>query len=200
MSPGVSCCWSTGGSGPINTSVTAWRASPVDLTSRGWATWNLEYRRLGGGGGWPASAQDVLTALDSVSQITSTDDAVISIIGHSAGGHLALWAAARAQRPVDLTVGLAPVTDLGLLSRSGGPGSSAASELLAAGAPPTIDQAPEPTLLVHGAHDLLVPLMHSTRLPNASLTVLDSYGHFELLDPKRDHWATVTSALDRIAG
>ncbi len=172
----------------------------VDLTKRGWATWNLEYRRLGGGGGWPASAHDVLTAIDSVSQVTSAADAGVAIIGHSAGGYLALWAATRASRPVDLTVGLAAVTDLRLLTESGGAGSSQAAELLAAGAPASIDDIPEPTLMVHGGGDSLVPVVHSTRVPKASVTVIEDLGHFEMLDPQQEHWATAIATLDAISG
>ena len=173
----------------------------VDLTTRGWATWNLEYRRLGGGGGWPASAQDVVTALDSVGQITETSGRPTAIMGHSAGGHLALWAATRAREPVALTVGLAPVTDLGRLSDSDGPGSGPAAKLLASGAPRTIDTVPDSTLLIHGNDDTLVPSEHSTRLQEvATVSVIQGFGHFELIDPNRDHWATVVDALDAVEG
>ncbi len=173
----------------------------VDLTTRGWATWNVEYRRLGGGGGWPASAQDVVTAIDSVGQITETSGRPTAIMGHSAGGHLALWAATRAREPLALTVGLAPVTDLGLLSDSGGPGSVPAATLLASGAPKTIETVPESTLLIHGDEDTLVPSEHSTRLEAAAtVKVIQGFGHFELIDPHRDHWTTAIDALDAVDG
>lgn len=169
----------------------------VDLTKRGWATWNIEYRRLGGGGGWPGSGQDVRLALDYIRKAPEVDTAAPAVIGHSAGGHLALWAAARPPtETVRLTVGLAAVTDLASLAASDGPGSSEAKRLLASGAPPTLE-APPSTLLVHGEDDELVPLFHSTRLADtARVEVFPTLGHFDLLDPTREHWSTVFAALE----
>src|SRR5947209_17240556 len=69
-----------------------------DLLRRGWAVWNIEYRRLGGGGGWPATFADVAAAIDHLGQLGSLVDlSRASVLGHSAGGHLALWAAGRAR-------------------------------------------------------------------------------------------------------
>jgi acetyl esterase/lipase len=68
-----------------------------DLVRRGWATWNIEYRRVGGGGGWPATFADVAAAIDYLPQVRAPLDLGrgVTIIGHSAGGQLALWAAGR---------------------------------------------------------------------------------------------------------
>ncbi len=69
------------------------------LTREGFATWNIEYRRLGeDGGGWPGTLHDVSAAIDFVTSIASTyrlDLARVTTVGFSAGGHLSLWAAAR---------------------------------------------------------------------------------------------------------
>jgi len=75
-----------------------------DLASRGWAAWNIEYRRLGGvsGGGWPTTFGDVAAAIDHLAEIRTDfplDLARVVAIGHSAGGHLATWAAARHRLP-----------------------------------------------------------------------------------------------------
>jgi acetyl esterase/lipase len=71
-----------------------------DLLRRGWAVWNIEYRRVGGGGGWPVTFADVAAAIDYLSQVTVPLDLDgVTIIGHSAGGHLALWAAGRERLP-----------------------------------------------------------------------------------------------------
>jgi acetyl esterase/lipase len=71
-----------------------------DLVRRGWAVWNIEYRRLGNGGGWPATFEDVATAIDYLPQLDAPLDLErVSVLGHSAGGHLALWAAGRAKLP-----------------------------------------------------------------------------------------------------
>jgi acetyl esterase/lipase len=71
-----------------------------DLAARGFAVWNIEYRRIGAlGGGWPGTFQDVTAGIDHLA--TFVADGVeldlnrVTVIGHSAGGHLALWSAAR---------------------------------------------------------------------------------------------------------
>src|SRR5215468_7306163 len=65
------------------------------LTRRGVATWNIEYRRVGHpGGGFPGTLDDVAAAVDHLAQIApshSLDLSRVIAIGHSAGGHLALW-------------------------------------------------------------------------------------------------------------
>ena len=73
-----------------------------DLASRGWAAWNLEYRRLGrlSGGGWPTTFDDVAAGVDHLAELAAPLDlSRIVAIGHSAGGHLAAWAAARPRLP-----------------------------------------------------------------------------------------------------
>jgi acetyl esterase/lipase len=71
-----------------------------DLVRRGWAVWNIEYRRLGDGGGWPATFEDVAAAIDYLPELDAPLDLErVSILGHSAGGHLALWAAGRVKLP-----------------------------------------------------------------------------------------------------
>jgi 3-dehydroquinate dehydratase-2 len=170
----------------------------VDLTGRGFATLNVEYRRLGAGGGWPGSAHDVLTALEFVGQVPDLSTTVTAVVGHSAGGHLGLWATNRKRsRPVDLTVGLAVVTDLALLADSGGTGSAEARTLLDSGAPEQVAAIPNKTLLIHGEDDDLVPVSHSTRLGDgADVELVAGLGHFDLLDPGRPHWGRVVAALE----
>ncbi len=76
------------------------RALAGDLVRRGWAVWNIEYRRVGNGGGWPATFADVAAAIDHLAGLDAPLDlAQVSVLGHSAGGHLALWAAGRANLP-----------------------------------------------------------------------------------------------------
>ncbi len=73
------------------------------LRHAGLATWNIEYRRVDNtGGGWPGTFNDVAAAVDHLKQIAKTyelDLTRVIVIGHSAGGHLALWAAARHRLP-----------------------------------------------------------------------------------------------------
>ena len=79
------------------------RPIAADLTANGFATWNLEYRRLGNdGGGWPGSFRDIAAGADHLRQIASKNNLDLTrvvAIGHSAGGHFALWLAARAKLP-----------------------------------------------------------------------------------------------------
>jgi acetyl esterase/lipase len=76
----------------------------VDLAGRGYAVWNVEYRKLGEpGAGYPGTFQDVATAVDRLRTEApkyGLDLRRVVAVGHSAGGHLALWAASRARLPV----------------------------------------------------------------------------------------------------
>lgn len=74
------------------------------LRDAGFATWNVEYRRLGDeGGGWPGTFEDIAAAVDELRKLGPSyplDLTRLSVTGHSAGAHLALWAAARPRLPV----------------------------------------------------------------------------------------------------
>ncbi|MGC0238997.1 alpha/beta hydrolase family protein [Arthrobacter nitrophenolicus] len=70
----------------------------LDLAEHGVAAWNLEYRRAGNGGGWPGTFQDILAGIDTLGELAgphSLDLGKVVALGHSAGGHLAVWAAGR---------------------------------------------------------------------------------------------------------
>lgn len=69
-----------------------------DLAAHGIVAWNLEYRRAGNGGGWPRTFEDVLAGIDKLSEVAAEHDLDLNrvvALGHSAGGHLAVWAAGR---------------------------------------------------------------------------------------------------------
>lgn len=78
-------------------------ALAADLAGRGYAVWNIEYRKLGeAGAGYPGTFQDVGAAVDRLRDVAPRRDLDLSrviAVGHSAGGHLALWAASRGQIP-----------------------------------------------------------------------------------------------------
>ena len=74
-------------------------ATSADLADRGYAAWNVEYRRLGNGGGWPTTMTDVAAAVDHVAELPGVDPRRVVTLGHSAGGHLAVWAATRDRGP-----------------------------------------------------------------------------------------------------
>src|ERR1044071_5234016 len=85
------------------------------LTASGLATWNLEYRRIGNtGGGWPGTFEDVAAGCDyllSIAAESNLDLNRVIAIGHSAGGHLAMWLASR-KKPLAGVISLAGVVDL----------------------------------------------------------------------------------------
>ena len=91
----------------------------ADLAERGWAAANLEYRRVGAdGGGWPMTFDDVRAGIDALTMMDGLPLDRIVTIGHSAGGHLALWAASATGAVTDV-VSLAGVTDLEQAHRLG---------------------------------------------------------------------------------
>ena len=169
-----------------------------DLVARGWAAWNLEYRRLGDGGGWPATFDDVEAGIRAIG-------APAVAIGHSAGGHLALWAAARGL--VGGAVSQSGVTDLAEAARLG-LSRGVVRELLppdayALASPAELLPLGVPQLLVHGEVDDIVPVELSRSYHAAAiaagdavdLVTLPGVGHFEHLDPSSDAWRAVTDWL-----
>jgi acetyl esterase/lipase len=165
----------------------------VDLTERRLTTWNIEYRR--GHGRWPGCAHDVLGVIDHVRR-SEGPGLPLFMIGHSAGGHLALWAGSRRPGDIELVVGLSPITDLTAMSDAGDIGSVEARGLLAAGAPSAVGAVADKTFLFHGEDDEIVPTSQSTRLSTeARVELIPEMGHFPMLDPERGHWPLVVAEL-----
>lgn len=98
-------CWvdKLPGGNPRITTYELLRPLAAALTEAGIATWNIEYRRAGNpGGGWPGSYQDLSQAADFLRQISASTDLDLRrvvLVGHSSGGQLALWMAARSKLP-----------------------------------------------------------------------------------------------------
>ena len=168
----------------------------VDLARRGYSTWNIEYRRVGAGGGWPASAQDMLMALDFVPQL-GLDSQHVIVVGHSAGAHLAMWAAPRSVTEVLLHVALGPVLDLTTMSVSDAAGSEECRKMLDEGAPGSMRPDGVPTAIVHGDADQIVPVGHSIQF--ASENGIEHHrtetDHFALLDPTQPEWSWVVERI-----
>ena len=130
----------------------------------------------------------------------------VVLVGHSAGGHLALWAAAAHVCPtLTGTVALAPVADLALAHRLG-LGGGAVLRFLGAepGTRPDLDPsrmppAPGVTTLIHGVNDYTVPLQISESYvashPTARLVAVADAGHYEVIDPQAAAWPSVMAAV-----
>lgn len=200
----------------------------LDLTARGWATWNLEYHRVGSGGGWPVTLEDVARGIDHLGVLApghALDLSKVVAIGHSAGGHLALWAAARPRLPgqtsapgrqVSLVaaIGLAPVADL----ESGydddlGDGAVAAfmrrspadgPDRFATASPRQLLPLGVPQVIVHGTLDEAVPAAMSrdyaaaAKAAGDSITYheIDGADHMDMTDSDHEAWSIVTAKLE----
>ncbi len=179
------------------------------LTERGFASWNIEYRRVGPtGGGFPTTLDDVALAVDHHADGPWPK---IAVVGHSAGGHLALWNAGRntARRRADLTVGLAPVADVIAANRNG-VGVDATHNFFGG----DVDEVPERyrwgqpstdtfagrVVLVHGDQDDSVPVAQSQSIREHvdRLEVLPGVDHFQVIDPRHHSWLIVFEELDAV--
>src|SRR5512139_1798346 len=189
------------------------RAVAAALAAEGFVVATPEYRRVGGGGGWPTTADDVDAAVHAIPGLLEgigVPTTGLTVMGHSAGGHLALWLANQSHQ-IERVVGLAPVGDLRAAARERlGDG---ATQALLGGEPEEVperyDEA-DPAVrlrhrprcevrIVHGSHDDVVPLSNSQGLvaanPFVDLRVLEGADHFAVVDPTSSAWPAVTAAL-----
>lgn len=180
-------------------------ALAVALAEAGWSSANVEYRRLG-----PGAYRPMLDDVAAARRCLDGYHPVVAV-GHSAGGHLALWLGAEGL--VDACVALGGVCDLAEAARAG-LGDSAVQELLGG----SEDEVPEaylvadpgarlpldvPQLLVHGVDDDRVPLAHAKAYAvcaraagdDCRVVELDA-GHFEPIDPRSRVWPDVLGALE----
>jgi 3-dehydroquinate dehydratase-2 len=171
----------------------------IDLARRGWLTANVEYRRVGTGGGWPQSVDDVACAIEGVA--AAEDVGQLVVIGHSAGAQLALMAATRTQVPF-LPVSLGGVLDIETAQRDN-VGDGAVDAFLdgasATDASPLGIGFTEPVLVVHGDSDDRVPVSQARSFaaanPGAVLVELSGTGHYEVLERSDPAWIRTVDAV-----
>lgn len=198
------------------------RPLAADLARRGYVVWNLEYRRVGDGGGWPTTFEDVAAGLDKLADL-AVDAAHVVAVGHSAGGQLAVWAAGRGKLPSGAPGAHPEVPVTGVVSQAGvlalaqsarqGVGGAAAADLMGGGP----DKVPDryriadplaavpitaPVVCVHSKQDVNVPYSQSATYVDAATRagararVQEVDGdHFTLIDPRSAAWAVVVAAL-----
>lgn len=200
------------------------RPLAADLAAAGFAAVAVEYRRVGAGGGWPATVEDVAAALDALPGVDAAgrlDLADVTVVGHSAGGHLAAWAAARPLLPPEapgagprvrvaaavlqagvLDLERADEQDLGrgaVREFLGGPPSA---DVLALASPARLLPTGVEVLCVHGTGDDVVPPEQSERYARAAARAGDRVelrlvpgDHMALVDPAGPAWAVVREWL-----
>lgn len=203
----------------------------ADLTGRGIVTCNLEYRRIGNsGGGWPGTFQDISLVSYKIPEILKSDPRVdltrTMVMGHSAGGHLAIWLVSRhkvskysqlhdeQKSQIVNAISLAGVLDLrtawrqklghGIVARlmEGSPNDY--PDRYDAGSPIELLPNGARQVLIHGAVDNTVPVSQSEQFgrkaaesgDECSLVKLKDTGHFELIEPESDAWSSVVTAVE----
>ncbi|QHL89450.1 alpha/beta fold hydrolase [Nibribacter ruber] len=186
------------------------------LTKAGYATWNIEFRRVGNpGGGWPGTFLDVAQGIDFVKQLAKqypVNAKEVVLMGHSAGGHLALWAATRhciskesplyKQKPLKIkgVVSLAGIADLKTYATAPGSCNSAVPQLMGG----RLDQVPDlyavasplgrmplklPVRMVQGDKDPIVPVSQAKSM--ASFSSQKQYLVQEVIVPNAGHFDLV---------
>jgi acetyl esterase/lipase len=200
----------------------------ADLAGRGWAAWNIEYRRLGIGGGYPSTLEDAAAAIDHLATLADADTGRVVAVGHSAGGHLAAWAAGRGKLAAGApgagpavhlagVISLAGVLDLGAAARQN-IGNGAAIDFMG-GAPgehpdryavaDPLSQVPIPAAVrcVHARADDRVPFAQSVTYVAAArgagqdAQLLEVAGdHFSVADTAAPTWPAVIGALEELMG
>ena len=200
------------------------------LVQAGFAVWNIEYRRHGNGGEFPRMFLDVAAASDYLRQLADEHGLNLNLVismGHSAGGHLALWLAGRHRiepssplftekpTPVHATLALAPFADIGLLASEESPSDA----LLAVmdgppatvpanyryGSPAELLPIAKPQTIIVGSEDTAILdnahayVEKATRLGDEpTLTVLPDAGHFEVVSVQSAAWDEVQRAVLRL--
>ncbi|MCC9144214.1 MULTISPECIES: alpha/beta hydrolase [unclassified Arthrobacter] len=198
------------------------RPLAVDLAARGFAAWNLEYRRAGNGGGWPRTFEDVCAGIDALAPAAREYDVDLSpvvLLGHSAGGHLAVLAAGRTGSPVTLAgvVSSSGVLNLGEAHELGLSDGAVRNFL---GCPPESNPQryrdadpmhslplPVPVWALHGEEDTTVPLSSSSSWVDAArasgspaqLRMIPG-DHFAMITPGTKAWDAVVQVVCEAAG
>ena len=189
----------------------------IDLAAHGLAAWNLEYRRVGAGGGWPQTLLDVAAAVDALDGLdASLDLSRVAAVGHSAGGQLAFWAAARDTLPTEAPGADPRVRIHAVVSQAGVLDLTLGASLMPSSTPTRalfgdpsdhyeryVLASPRerlplgiPQLVLHGDRDDTVSMRIATSYATAArnagdpceFRVLSNTGHFEHIEAGSEAW------------
>jgi acetyl esterase/lipase len=174
------------------------QALSTALASAGYAVWSLEYRRTGDkGGGWPGTFDDVVAGINKTIDLASYGVSVenLALVGHSAGGHLAVLAGARSERLMvepDLVVGLAAITNVTSYSLGDNSCQQATPSFMGGvieereaafyEANPGNHGIHSSTFLLQGDIDQIVPPTQAL-LPDTTARTIGGAGHFDWMHP-----------------
>ncbi|NNC71655.1 MAG: alpha/beta hydrolase [Sphingomonadaceae bacterium] len=201
-----------------------------DLRGRGIAVWNIEYRGVDRGGGYPGTYEDVLAAGDSLVEHAprfNLDMSNIVAIGHSAGGHLALWLAARQGGlpgqplmsprilPITTAISQGGLPDLRAgEQREGHPCGTEAPRLMGGGrydltSPQVMPASSAREILVNAERDRIAPPAYAEAYRGAqlardktdvALVTIPGEGHVELIAPGTASWARQVALIEEALG
>ena len=183
------------------------------LAAHGWTAWNIEYRRVGNGGGWPTTFDDVSAAVDLLDTL-DVDTSRVVTVGHSAGGHLATWLAGRRDPGVRVT---GVIAQAGVIDLQGAMRDNLGNGAVAAFVGGRRDEVPEryaladpmahvpldvPVVCVHAPADDTVPIAQSESYVAAATAaggdarlIRASGDHYTLIDPYSPDWEIVLDVL-----
>tara|TARA_B100000427_G_scaffold69462_1_gene55849 strand:+ start:4542 stop:5348 length:807 start_codon:yes stop_codon:yes gene_type:complete len=180
------------------------------MASAGYAVWSIEYRRTGDlGGGWPGTFMDVISGINKLNDLGEFDLNMerLVLMGHSAGGHLAILAGARSgllDLKPSLVLGLAAITDVETYARGLNSCQESASEFMGGGPDELSDRYEEAqavnygvapnTILLFGTKDQIVQSSQAI-LPGARSLRQEGAGHFDWIHPGTDAFSRILAVL-----
>ncbi|MDP3516883.1 MAG: alpha/beta fold hydrolase [Pseudohongiella sp.] len=175
------------------------------LAQAGYAVWSLEYRRTGdNGGGWPWTFEDIKAGIAHVHPTENFVEMPTIVMGHSAGGHLALLAGALDSQ-LKGVVGLGAITDIVKYSQGEGSCQSAAQQFMGGTfenrtndyhAANPVGKTPHPnTVLLHGSADEIVPIEQSA-IAGAKTVIVEGAGHFDWTHPGSEAFQVLLQTLE----
>lgn len=198
------------------------RPLAASLVETGWSAFNLEYRRVGNGGGWPTTFDDVAAGIDALDGVDGLDTSTVVTLGHSAGGHLAVWAAGRSKLtgtswadpavPVTAAISQAGVLDFAA-AIDRGLGGGAVQAFMGGKVDARYEKADPtaqipldvPVRCVHATADDTVPISQSigyvdrARSAGADVELVEVDGdHFVVIDPSSQAWAHTLETLEAL--